>query len=498
MILLPRFTVFILALFGALLFDRSLSAQQTKSDLHRLADGVSELTLDNGLVVLVYPRSNLGPIFSGTVNVRVGGVDEPAGKSGIAHMLEHMAFKGTTELGTANYAAEKVLLAQLEELARMQQVQGNLTPAQILEWDSIQQQLSKLWAVPSLSTEVERRGGSGLNASTSKDLTRYFVSLPVNAMEFWFWLESERLFSPVMRQFYRERDVVLEERKMRSEDSPTGKLWEALMLESFAVHPNRHPVIGYQEEIRQLLADETLEFHKRYYVPANMVVTIVGNVDVEEVFEHARRYFGRIPRSELPTRDFPEEPAWIGQRTVNVFFDSEPHVAVAYRIPSYPHPDKAAIDVLMKLLLGNRLTPMHRELVEKLQVAQSVDVFDGPGETDPLAQVFWMTPREPHSPTKLISEFDRVLSAATFTEEELQVARRSIQVSYLESLNSNYSIGMALASSQIFHGDWRHVLKYYDALQAVSLDDVHRVLDTYFRDAGRIIGVVGREKAFLK
>ncbi|MDX1387468.1 MAG: pitrilysin family protein, partial [bacterium] len=237
---------------------------------------VQEVTLDNGMKFLLLRREG-APVFTAYIRVKVGGLDEKAGQTGIAHLLEHMAFKGTSQIGTKDYAKEKVVLAKIEELQLQKrkargQARENLAKqiSQLLEEAGeyvIKEEFSKIY---------QRNGASGLNATTSQDLTSYFVTLPSNKLRLWAYLESNRLQNPVFREFYSERDVVGEERRTRVDDSPFGKLYEAFIRLSFNSSPYRRPTIGYQADIEKLTATQLEEFYRRYYVPSNMVGAIVG------------------------------------------------------------------------------------------------------------------------------------------------------------------------------------------------------------------------------
>jgi len=299
-----------LAILGFIVFGigaATADVDETRTTLARLGESVRFTTLSNGIRVVMY-RRGVAPVFAGAVGVRVGGSDEKPGYTGIAHMLEHMAFKGTSRIGTRDYGREKKLLAELERLVAEQDVDGVIPTAVRARWEEIHAELEKLWISEEFTRLFEERGASEMNATTDSELTRYFTNMPRGAFEFWCRLESERILDPAMRQFYRERDVVMEERRMRSDDSPGGRLYEKLLGITFLEHPYQNPVIGYARDISRLTASATQEFHRRYYVPGNIAISIVGDVNPERDLPILERYFGRIPPGPMPERPIAVEP----------------------------------------------------------------------------------------------------------------------------------------------------------------------------------------------
>jgi predicted Zn-dependent peptidase len=272
----------------------SAQADDSSSALAAMASKVHYETLPNGIRVILYNRG-IAPVFSGAVVVRVGGSDEVVGETGISHLFEHMAFKGTKTVGTKDFSKEQRLLRRLEDISAESDAANHLTAEQKAEWDEIHEELKEIWIGDDFSRRYEQHGGVGQNATTDKEFTKYFVDLPRSAFEFWCRMESDRLISPVMRQFYQERDVVLEERRMRFDDDPGGRLYELLLGVAYQRHPYRAPVIGYEKDIRGLTATELEAFRKKYYVPSNIVVSVVGRVNPAEDMKLISKYFGAIP-----------------------------------------------------------------------------------------------------------------------------------------------------------------------------------------------------------
>jgi predicted Zn-dependent peptidase len=453
-------------------------------------------TLSNGIKVIFYPRGD-APVFAGAVVVRVGGSDEVAGQTGISHLFEHMAFKGSRSVGTKDYASERRLLERLEEIAAASNSAQALSDQQKKEWDAIHSRLRELWISDDFTARYEKQGAVGQNATTDKEFTKYFVSLPRTAFEFWCRMESDRLISPVMRQFYQERDVVLEERRMRYEDDPGGKLYEALLGIAYQRHPYRAPVIGYESDIRSLTATQLEEFRKRFYVPSNIVVSLVGRVDPERDRKVVEQYFGAIPTGADIVRSLPAEGQQEGQRTVELLMKASPEVVLAYRKPNYPHPDDPPLSVMTEILAGGRTSPLYTELVKRKQIAASVAHDEGPGVAYPNLFMFATSVKAPHNPDTLIHAFDAVVERFKRhgpSVEQLEIAKRSIGMEYLAHLQSNQSLALDFATSQLAYGTWRASVEWYDKMQQVTVADVARVAQQYLRSSQRTVATIEQSK----
>jgi len=471
-------------------------ANDSSSALQEMASKVKTYTLSNGLKVIFYRRGE-APIFAGAVVVRVGGSDEQPGQTGISHLFEHMAFKGSRTIGTKDYGAERRLLERLEELALESDAGQNLSPEQKREWDEIHQKLRELWVSDDFTVRYEKHGAVGQNATTDKEFTKYFVSLPRSAFEFWCKMEADRLIAPVMRQFYQERDVVLEERRMRYEDDPGGKLYELLLGTAYQRHPYRDPVIGYERDIRRLTARQLEAFRKRYYVPSNMVVALVGRVDPEADIKIVEEYFGAVPSGAPVQRSIMEEGPQEGQRRSDISMAASPEVLVAYRKPNYPHPDDPPISVMAEILAGGRTSPLYTELVKRKQIAASVANDEGPGVAYPNLLMFAGTVKSPHSPDTFLNAFDSVINRfrrSGATAEQLEIAKRSIGVEYLGHLRSNQSLALDFATSQLAYGTWKASVEWYDKMLQVSLADIQRVAKQYLVPTQRTIGTIERSR----
>jgi len=460
--------------------------------LNNFKESVREFTLENGLRVIFYKRGD-APVFAGVVAARVGGSDEVPGETGISHMFEHMAFKGTSKIGTSDYKSEKRLLDRLEEIAPHMDEQGNLPEKEQAEWADIHKQLAKLWISDEFTREYERRGASGMNATTDSELTRYFVNLPSSEFDFWCRMEAARLKDPVMRQFYQEREVVLEERRMRTDDSPEGKLYEMLLGVSFLHHRYQNPVIGYVNDLKKLTASHLDKFRKRFYVPGNIVIAFVGDVDPDRDLPIVTRYFGDIPSAPMPARPTMVEPKQEGERSVVLEHESSPAMYVGFKKPIYPDPDDAVISVMSEILAGSSVSPLYTELVKDRKIATSVDVFEAPGNAYPNLLLFGITPKFPHSNLENLTIFDQIIDRLKEkgpTEQQVKIAKRAMAVEYLGKLKSNSGLAVDLASVELLHHDWKSLFNWYDQVMNVSAADIKRVANQYLVRANRVVARV--------
>lgn len=466
----------------------------SEAALTRLAENVQRFVLSNGLRVVIY-RRDIAPVFSGVVKVKVGGVDEQPGSTGIAHMFEHMAFKGTRTIGTIDYAREKPLLEALEQIMTDYPAGAEL-PAEVKSrLDEINSRLESLWKSEEFSAEFERRGAVGFNAATSSDATWYTSSLPSRELEFWCRTESERLLNPVMRQFYTERDVVLEERRMRVVDDPGGRLWENFAETAFAGLPYGRPVIGFEADIRGLTAARLEEFRRRHYVPGNMVIGLVGDIDPQAGIQLVRRYFERLPAG--PVAPVPEagRPALAGQQEVVLKAQASPRLLIGYRKPVYPHPDASAISVMLAVLAGEKTALLQRELAQNQKLVSSLEYGEEPGERYDNLAVFGLNTRSPHTNQEVLREFDRLIEqfkSKGASAGELEASKRRIAVAYLKGLQSSPVLADDLAESELLYGGWEATIKWYEEVMKLQVDDINRVARKYLNQANRTIGRLER------
>ncbi|MCZ2073753.1 MAG: insulinase family protein [Bryobacteraceae bacterium] len=453
---------------------------------------VTEFTLPNGMHFIVLERHE-APVVSFHAYANVGSVDDPSGKTGLAHMFEHMIGKGTETVGTKNWPAEKKALEAVEEVydrleaERRKELEANPETIKKLE-AQLQAAIGKAnsYVVPNLFVRViEENGAAGFNASTGSDATRYYYSLPSNRIELWFLLQSEWFKRPVFREFYKERSVVREERRMRVESNPQGKLQELLTATTFIAHPYR-TMIGWASDIENLRAKDAEEFFKTYYVPGNVTIAIAGDVNPAQAKQFAQKYFGPIPGGELPPRVITEEPPQEGTKTVTLETAIQPFVFAAYKRPDQLHKDDPVFDVLGGILSSGRTGILYKELVRDKQLALgAVAIASFPGGKYPNAFLFIAAP----NPGKTIEEIQKAwqdilrrLKEETVDAETLKRVKTKIRASLIRQLDSNPGLASQLAFYHVSYGDWRKLFTGIQEIDKVTAADVQRVARQYLND----------------
>lgn len=476
----------------------ALLAAMLPAAAQHLEGRVIEHTVPNGMKLLIVVRHN-APVFSADVMYRVGGVDEHNGSTGLAHMFEHMAFKGTQVIGTRDYAREKVALDAVDAVAvPLARLMGENRPQ---DAPRIRQMKARL-AVAQAAAEkfvkkdeffelYNRNGGEDANADTSKDTTEYTVSLPSNRLKLWAIMEAQRLATPVLREFYSERDVVAEERRMRTDNDPNGMLYEDFIAQAFIAHPYHFPVIGWMSDIQELTRPMALAFHKIYYIPNNAVAVLVGDVNPQEAIRLVDKYFGPIPAGPPPPPVNTVEPPQRGERRTEIKFPAQPSLLIGYHKPGPPAEDDFVLDVVDALLTGGRTSRLYDSLVKKQQLAVDVGSDNGePGARYANLFVIEATPRYPHTPAEveaaIYREIDR-LKTEPVPEHELQKVKNQLDASFIASLASNSGLAQRLAYFQTVVGTWRYLVQARATYARITPADVQRVVRTYFTADNRTV-----------
>ncbi len=472
------------------------TAQSIQPYLNQVIQRVSEFRLDNGIKFIVLERHQ-APVVSFVTYADVGGVDEPDGKTGVAHFLEHLAFKGTNRIGTRDYQAEKLLLDRLDELS--EQIQAAKAAGKQAEVAKLQAEFAKVEGEAGSLTKqnelgriVEQAGGVGLNAATSADATVYFYSFPSNKLELWMSLESERFLEPVFREFYKEKDVILEERRLRTDNSPIGKMIEAFLDTAFKAHPYRRPVIGYDQDIRNLTRKDVQQFFETHYVPNNLTMGVVGDVDPARVKQLAQIYFGRYKAGSTPPGVTVVEPPQQQTREVSLQLRSQPWYLEGYHRPGIKHPDNVVYEIIGRLLSEGRTSRLYKSLVEQKQVAISAQGSSGfPGDKYPNLMLLYALTAPGHTvddvAIALRSEIER-LKTESVASEELDRVKTQARADLLRSLNSNAGMARNLVEYEVKTGDWRNLFKELEAIAAVTPADIQRVAEATFKPENRTIG----------
>jgi len=488
----PRMSKVFLALALPALAFSAARAQDLKSFEQRTTTKV----LPNGLTLIVCERPE-APVFSYSTFIDAGDVNDPSGESGLAHMFEHLAFKGTSQIGTKNYAAEKVALAKVEAandayeaeyLKAVGQDPHKLAELKKAFLDA--QEEAHKYVIPNQFTEVaERNGAEGLNAQTGLDDTVYFWSMPENRLELWAWLESGRLAQVVPREFYKERDVVMEERRMSVDSDPTGRLLEQFAATAYVAHNYGRSNIGWPSEVGQITATEAMEFHRKYYVGANIVVAVVGDIKASKALPVLEKYFSRVPGGPKPEEMTTVEPKQFAEKTVAIREATQPLYVEGYHRPDYRDPDDAVYDAIADIMSNGRVSRLYRSLVRDQQIAAATAGFSPyPGDKYPGLFVFYAYPLPGHTPAQMRDaihkEIDK-LKTADVTDQELAMYKTRTRADLLRGLADNQGLANNLAEYQTRYGDWRELFLQLDRVDKVTKADIRRVANQVFTDSNR-------------
>jgi predicted Zn-dependent peptidase len=487
-----KFLLFVLCLLALPLFSQDIASFEKKIQVR---------TLPNGLTVILMQR-NEAPVFSFYTFVDAGSSQDPKTKTGLAHMFEHMAFKGTDTIGTTDYPKEKVVLAEIEKayaayIAERDKRVGQ-DPQKLAQlekqWKDLIDQADKFVIRNQFGELIEKNGGVGMNASTSEDETTYFYSMPANRLELWAYLESNRFVEPVMREFYKERDVVYEERRMRVDSNPIGRLIEQFQSAAFMAHPYGIPGIGWPYDLHTFSATDARAFFDKYYVPANMTVAVVGDIDFANTWPIIDKYFGRLPKRPKPDETLTTEPQQNSERRVVLTEQSQPVYVEGYHRPDYLDKDDLVYDAISDVVSNGRTSRLYRSLVRDKRIALQAGGFSGlPGSKYPHLFAFYAIPTPGHTPDEvrdaLRAEIER-LKNEDITDEELQMVKTRAKASLIRSLGSNSGLAAQLAIYQARFNDWRELFRQVDKIDKVTKADVRRVANQTFVENNRTVGVI--------
>jgi predicted Zn-dependent peptidase len=475
-------------------------------DLAEFEGRLTEFTLPNGLKFLVLERRE-APVVSFHTYADVGAVDEGRGITGIAHLFEHLAFKGTKTIGTKDYEAEAKVLAGIDELfAAIKAEQRKGEQADKTRLDELQkqfkqaQQEAQKYLVHDEYEEVYKHAGSaGFNAYTSWDATQYIVSLPSNKVELWMLMESDRFCNPVIREFYKERDVVMEERRLGVESQPQGRLIEEFLAVAYKAHPYGTHVIGHMSDIQTITRPEAEAFFKKYYGPGNLTIAIVGDVEPQQVEGLARKYFGRIPGGPKPEPVETVEPPQLGERRVTVLDPAQPFVLIGYHKPGINHPDDAVFDAITDIIGMGRTSRLYKSLVKEKKIAVAASGFQGlPGNKYPGLFLFYAVPAKGRTNQEceeaIYTEIER-LKTELVSAEDLAKAKTRARAGLIRQLDSNSGLAEQITFYEVVTGDWRNLFRQLDRIDEATAEDILRVAKEYFTKKNRTVGVIETTEA---
>ncbi len=476
-----------------------------------------EEVLPNGMRLLLVERHDAPTVACGGV-AWVGSVNEPAGITGISHLFEHMMFKGTKTIGTKDYKKDARILAQQDALRGQMETEYTLLRAKLRRGEisgniydpanmtprlrELKGQLEQLYAAEKEVIEKDeldriytREGGSGVNAGTTEDQTFYFVTVPSNKLELWFWMESDRLANPVFREFYSERDVVREERRLSIESTPTGKFEEAFEAMFWESSPYSHPVVGWPSDVESITRSQAESYFGKYYAPNNLTAALVGDIDPARALELARRYFDRIPASATPPPEMiTDEAVQLAQKRFLAEADTNPEVLVRFHAVPFNHADMFAFQLIADLL-NRRTGRLYQALVEDQGVAAGEPSgmyrpmkYEGYFQVD--AEV-----KDGHQPDQveagLVAELDR-LGKEPVGDHELQKVKNQELANSFRRLQSNFYLMLQLLLYDS-DGSWTFINEAPRRVQAVTAADIQRVAQKYFTRENRTVAVYTRK-----
>ncbi|MCE1246671.1 MAG: insulinase family protein [Firmicutes bacterium] len=471
---------------------------------------VKKHTLPNGLTVLIVEKHD-APIVALYRYHKVGAVNEYANMFGCSHLLEHMMFKGTDKIGTWNYKAEQPYMKQIEKLVNeidKERVKGlsgyhTMDKAKIDKlWKQVadlQAKQSKYMVKNEIHTIYDEAGGRGLNASTGFDATDYYLLLPSNKLELWAFVEADRMGHPVFREFYSERDVVYEERRMRTDNDPDGVMFENFFSHFFVAIPYGQDVVGWASDLESMRKDKVMAYLRKYYSPGNTTLAIVGDVTEKEALAMVTKYFGPIPAQPLPEPIFSEEPTQAGERRIEVKFDANPQMMIGFHGPRPGTKDQYALDMISYILSHGRTSRFYQDLVKK-NIAYSVSGGNWTlGYTN--AFIIQALPKGKTTDAQLekaiYAELDK-LKTEPVTQQELDKVHNRIDLNYVRLLDNPMAIAQSIAQAQAWTGDWQN-LDDREKLKKVTPEDIMQVAKKYFTEDNRtIVTLVKKETPAAK
>jgi zinc protease len=411
-----------------------------------LSNGVKEYKLGNGLRVL-FIEEHKAPVATFQVWYRAGLRNEPTGKSGLSHLLEHMMFKGTPKYGPKTF-----------------------------------------------SRIVQKNGGTD-NAYTTKDYTAYFELFSSDRITLSIDLEADRMRNLTLdpEEILSERSVVMEERSLRYEDDPQNSLFEEVVAAAFKVHPYQRPVIGWMSDLKSVEREDLYNYYKAHYSPDNAVVIIVGDVNADEIMGKISRSFGNITPGLSRKNITYTEPEQRGEKRVLLRREAElPYILIAYHTPSFPDEDSYALDVLSLILSNGKSSRLYQSLVYEKKISISASADYSGFNKDPYLFFFSAT-ASPDKDIKevedsLYSEIDRIKTEPP-SEREIQKAKNQIESSFIMGQDSIYIQAMKYGIFEII-GDWRLIDRYLDGIRKITPEDVARVAKKYFKEDNRTVGIL--------
>jgi len=455
-----------------------------RTGLEQVEKHVEEFTLPNGLRFIVAERHQ-APVFSFFAVVNSGSANDQIGTTGLAHMMEHMAFKGTSRVGTSDYSKEKPLM-DAEESAwnaylaeRRKGAQADTAALRRLEasFHDATAAADRYVVTEEYTKLIEQAGGQNINAFTAEDLTAYFYSLPSNRLELWASLFAGAIVDPVFREFYKERDVVYEERRMRTESSPLGRLYYEYITGAFNAHPYGFGGIGIPSDLKSFSRTQGEAYFRRNYVAKNITIAVVGDVTVDEVKRLANRYFSAVSDAPAPPPLDTVEPPQAAERRILLEDAAQPAVLIGWHVPAASDPGYAAYKAAADLLGGGNWSRLYKVLVKERKLAVQVSCGTGdPGEKYPNLLTLFIVPATGTDPTVVEKAAYEVIADAMgphpFTPDELSGYKVRVRAEKIATVEDNSDFAGELAQAQVLYGGWREFFREQERVQSLRPDDL--------------------------
>jgi len=477
---------------------------------------VEEVVLENGMTWLLYEQHDSPTVTAGWTAL-VGSVNERPGITGMSHFFEHMMFKGTHTIGTADIEADLRIIEEQESVRKQMRAEKALMRERLrrgeiddlsspeswteryrelkAEFDALVERQRETIVKDEMDRIYTSNGGEFLNAFTSEDQTVYFVRLPSNRLELWAWLESDRLLNPVFREFYSERDVVFEERRLRTESTPLGRFDEAFNAMFWEAHPYMWPVVGWASDIPMYTLAQAKEFFASYYAPNNLVGVLAGDFQVADVKPLLARYFGRLPRGAVdPPPVVTMEPEQVAEKRYNAVAETSPTVRIWWKGVPFVHRDMPVLDLLSDVLIG-RTGRLYKGLVEGRKIANQASAYI---DTRKYSGIFIVecTVKEGEDPAAVeaaVYEEIEKLQQEPVPAHELQKVKNRYKANAYRRLASPIGIGLQLMVYSGL-GDWGYINTSAELADAVTAEDIQRAASTYLVEERRTVGVFLRKE----
>lgn len=479
------------------LFACAAAVPAAEEGFGSLEQRVIARTLPNGIRLLLLPRPG-APVISMVTYADVGSVNENQNATGLAHIFEHMAFKGTTTIGTRDYAREAPALEKVEQaflalraerLKRPGPDEGRLKELEAA-FAAAEAEAQQFVVSNELGEILEREGAEGLNAFTNFDQTIYLYSLPSNKLELWAALEADRFANPVLREFYKEKGVIMEERRM-GESQPTQRLLEDFMAVAFKASMYRSMVIGHMSDLAGITRTQAEEWFRTYYRGNNLTMVVVGDMDPEKAFPILEKHLGKIPPGRSPEPVVTVEPPQRAEKRITMEDPAQPLVVIGYHRPDINHKDSPVLDAVADILGGGRSSRLYTALVKEKQIALATGAVPQIMRKFPGLFAFYAVPNRGRTNQECeaaIEEQIERLKAEPVTPEDLAGVKARAKAGFLQGLDSNLGLALGLANAQNLQGDWRELFRTLPAIEKVTAEDIQRVARQTFVKSNRTVG----------